>query len=132
MKAVAMMTPLPKNLAMTKTRLGIFKAGTRFDKTGKNAPAIHVNIHTPRHKGGRKIPKLLVARTMNNAPICNPRLNCADGSRPPPPHVGFAVVTGDVGDALDEALAATCRATCRATSCIISDAGIVVFRGRWM
>jgi hypothetical protein len=39
MKAVAMMTPLPKNLAMTKRRLGIFKAGTRFDRTGKNAPA---------------------------------------------------------------------------------------------
>jgi hypothetical protein len=53
-------------------------------------------------------------------------LNCADGSRPPPPHVGFAVVTGDVGEVLEEALAATCRATSR----IISDAGIVVFRGR--
>jgi hypothetical protein len=54
-------------------------------------------------------------------------LNCADGSSPPPPHVGFAVVTGDVGDALVEALSATCRATSR----IISDAGIDVFRGRW-
>jgi hypothetical protein len=52
MKAVAMMTPLPKNLAMTKMRLGIFKAGTRFDRTGKNAPAIYVSTNTPMHKRG--------------------------------------------------------------------------------
>jgi len=37
-KAVAMITPLPKNLATIKAVLGIFKAGTRFERTGKNAP----------------------------------------------------------------------------------------------
>ena len=42
-KAVAMMTPLPKNLAMTKARSGIFRARTRFEITGKKAPAIYVN-----------------------------------------------------------------------------------------
>jgi hypothetical protein len=85
-----------------------------------------VLIFQARREEREWVPNVLVARIMNNAPICNPTLNCADGSSPPPPHVGFAVVTGDVGDALVEVLSATCLAT----SCIISDAGIVVFRGR--
>jgi len=38
MKAVAMITPLPKNLAIIKAALGIFNAGTRLERTGKNAP----------------------------------------------------------------------------------------------
>jgi len=45
MKAVAMITPLPKNLAIIKATLGIFNAGTRFDSTGKNAPTPLVTIH---------------------------------------------------------------------------------------
>ena len=34
------MTPLPKNLANIKAVFGIFNAGTRLDRTGKNAPEI--------------------------------------------------------------------------------------------
>ena len=42
MNAVAMMTPLPKNLAIMKAALGIFNAGTRLERTGKNAPDLLV------------------------------------------------------------------------------------------
>jgi hypothetical protein len=38
MKAVAMMTPLPKNLAIRKTLSGILKAGIRLEKIGKVEP----------------------------------------------------------------------------------------------
>jgi hypothetical protein len=34
------MTPLPKNLAIIKAIFGIFNAGIRLDRTGKNAPVI--------------------------------------------------------------------------------------------
>lgn len=45
MKAVAMITPLPKNLAIIKAELGIFNAGTRLESTGKNAPTSSATIH---------------------------------------------------------------------------------------
>ena len=44
MKAVAMITPLPKNLAIMKAALGIFNAGTRLERTGKNAPILSVEF----------------------------------------------------------------------------------------
>ena len=55
------------------------------------------------------LPKVLVVKIMNNAPICNPILNCALGSSPPPPQVGFAETSGV--DAVVVALSRTCRTT---------------------
>jgi hypothetical protein len=122
-----MMTPLPKNLAMTNARLGIFNAGTRFERTGKNAPVTLLTLCISRggRRRGEDVPNVLVARIVNNAPTCNPMLNCAAGSRPPPPHMGFAVTANDDDD--DEVVLS---ATCRATSCIISAAGIVDMNNR--
>jgi hypothetical protein len=97
------MTPLPKNLVIMKTVSGIFNADTRLDRTGKNAPEI-IN-----KRSIFRIPKVLVVKIMNNAPICNPILNCAFASSPPPPHMGFAEMSG--ADDVVVALANTCRAT---------------------
>lgn len=89
MNAVAIMTPLPKNLAMTNTMFGILSAGTRFERMGKNAPIKASAFILQQNKKG-KIPNVLVAKMMNKAPICKPILKSALGSRLPPPHCGFA------------------------------------------
>ena len=105
MNAVAIMTPLPKNFATMNAASGIFNAGTRFERTGKNAPT---SQYYPEIRDFS--PTVLVTRMTNKAPICNPMLNLAVGSIPPPPHRGLLVA---VGASVLVALSRTCRATRR-------------------
>lgn len=87
------------------TMSGIFNAGTRLDRTGKNAPR---ELSASSYSHVIVIPKMLVKRIMNNAATWNPMLNSVLGSRPLPPQIGFSVALDDV-----EVVASprTCRAT---------------------
>ena len=71
MKAVAIITPVPKCLTEKNTHLGILRRRARVATIGNSAP-LKLALE---EENDKKLPKVEVKRSANRAAMCNPNSN---------------------------------------------------------